>query len=43
MYGLKQYFGYITATMKICEERNISWEDYWKESENLKINLKGPK
>ena len=39
MYGLKQYFGYITATMKICEERNISWEDYWKESENLKMYM----
>ena len=31
--------GYITATMKICEERNISWEDYWKESENLKMYM----
>ena len=39
MCGLKQYFGYITATMKICEERNISWEDYWKESENLKMYM----
>ena len=39
MHGLKQYFGYITATMKICEERNISWEDYWKESENLKMYM----
>ena len=25
--------------MKICEERNISWEDYWKESENLKMYM----
>lgn len=39
MCGLKQYFGYITATMKICEKRNISWEDYWKESENLKMYM----
>ena len=25
--------------MKICEERNISWEDYWKENENLKMYM----
>ena len=25
--------------MKICEERNISWEDYWKENEDLKMYM----
>ena len=26
--------GYITATMKYCDENNLNWEDYWKNNEN---------
>ena len=26
--------GYLTATMKYCEENNLKWEDYWKNSDN---------
>lgn len=26
--------GYLTATMKYCEENNLNWEDYWKNNDN---------
>ena len=26
--------GYLTATMKYCEENGLNWEDYWKNNEN---------
>ena len=26
--------GYLTATMKYCEENNLDWTEYWKENEN---------
>lgn len=39
MFGLKQYFGYLTDTMKICEDNKISWEDFWKEGKNNKIYM----
>ena len=26
--------GYLTATMKYCEDNNLNWEDYWKENGN---------
>lgn len=26
--------GYLTATMKYCEENNLKWEDYWKNNDN---------
>lgn len=31
--------GYLTDTMKICEEKNINWEDFWKEGRNNKIYM----
>lgn len=27
--------GYVTATMKYCEDNNFNWEDWWKKNENL--------
>lgn len=31
--------GYITTTMKVCEERGINWEDYWKDGNNIKMYM----
>jgi len=31
--------GYLTNTMKICEENNTNWEDFWKEGHNNKIYM----
>lgn len=31
--------GYLTDTMKLCEERNLNWEDFWKEGHNNKIYM----
>lgn len=27
---IEAVLGYITATMKVCEDRGLNWEDYWK-------------
>lgn len=41
-YGNKRLYvwieavlGYITACMKICEERGLNWEDYWKKGDKI--------
>ena len=31
--------GYFTDTLKLCEERGLNWEDYWKEGQNNKIYM----
>ena len=31
--------GYLTDTMKICEEKGMNWEDFWKEGHNNKIYM----
>ena len=31
--------GYLTDTMKICEENGMNWEDFWKEGHNNKIYM----
>ena len=31
--------GYLTDTMKLCEEKNMNWEDFWKEGHNNKIYM----
>ena len=31
--------GYLTDTMKVCEDRNMNWEDFWKEGHNNKIYM----
>lgn len=31
--------GYLTDTMKVCEERGLNWEDFWKEGHHNKIYM----
>ena len=31
--------GYLTDTMRVCEERGWDWEDFWKEGRNNKIYM----
>ena len=31
--------GYLTDTMRVCEERGLNWEEYWKEGNNNKIYM----
>lgn len=31
--------GYVTATQKICKEKGINWEDFWKEDNNNKMYM----
>jgi len=31
--------GYLTDTMKVCEEKGLDWEDFWKEGRNNKIYM----
>ncbi len=31
--------GYVTDTMKICEEKGMNWEDFWKNGNNNKIYM----
>lgn len=31
--------GYLTDTMRVCEEKGLDWEDYWKEGRNNKIYM----
>ena len=32
---IEAVLGYITAAMKICEERGLNWEDYWKNADKV--------
>ena len=32
---IEAVLGYITATMKVCEERGLNWEDYWKRPDRI--------
>lgn len=36
---IEAVLGYLTDTMKIAEERNLNWEDFWKEGHNNKIYM----
>lgn len=31
--------GYVTATKKICEEKGLNWEDFWKDKSNNKMYM----
>ena len=31
---IEAVLGYVTACKKICQEKGLNWEDYWKENEN---------
>lgn len=32
---IEAVLGYVTACMKICEERGLNWEDYWKHGDKI--------
>ena len=32
---IEAVLGYVTAAMKICEERGLDWEDYWKRADRV--------
>ena len=32
---IEAVLGYITAAMKVCEERGLNWEDYWKNPDKV--------
>ncbi|MBQ8444253.1 MAG: methionine--tRNA ligase [Clostridia bacterium] len=32
---IEAVLGYITATMKVCEDRGLDWEDYWKRADKI--------
>ena len=36
---IEAVLGYLTDTMKICEENGTNWEDFWKEGHNNKIYM----
>lgn len=38
---IEAVLGYITATMRYCEEHNLNWEDYWKNEETLMYMVHG--
>lgn len=31
--------GYVTATQKICEEKGLNWENFWKKGNNIKMYM----
>ncbi len=32
---IEAVLGYVTAAMRVCEERGLDWEDYWKKSDKI--------
>lgn len=36
---IEAVLGYVTATMKYCEENNLDWRQWWKESDNNKMYM----
>ena len=38
---IEAVLGYITATMRYCEENNLNWEDYWKNENALMYMVHG--
>ncbi len=32
---IEAVLGYVTACMKVCEERGLNWEDYWKHADKI--------
>ena len=32
---IEAVLGYVTAAMKVCEERGLNWEDYWKNADKV--------
>ena len=38
---IEAVLGYITASMKYCEENNLNWEDYWKNDDTIMYMVHG--
>ena len=38
---IEAVLGYITATMRYCEENNLNWEEYWKNENTLMYMVHG--
>ena len=38
---IEAVLGYITASMKYCEENNLNWEDYWKKDDTIMYMVHG--
>lgn len=38
---IEAVLGYITASMKYCEENNLNWEDYWKNDNTIMYMVHG--
>lgn len=38
---IEAVLGYITATMKYCDENNLNWEDYWKNDKTIMYMVHG--
>ena len=36
---IEAVLGYVTATQKICEEKGLNWEEFWKEDNNIKMHM----
>jgi len=36
---IEAVLGYLTDTMKLCEEQGLDWEDFWKKDRNNKIYM----
>lgn len=36
---IEAVLGYITATQKICAEKGLNWEEFWKEDNNIKMYM----
>lgn len=36
---IEAVLGYVTATQRICEEKGLDWEDFWKEDNNIKMYM----
>ena len=36
---IEAVLGYVTATMKYCEDNKLNWEDFWKEGSNNKVYM----
>lgn len=32
---IEAVLGYVTAAMRVCEERGLNWEDYWKRADRV--------
>ena len=36
---IEAVLGYITASQRVCKEKNLNWEDFWKNNDNNEIYM----